>query len=137
VMTVATDGIAKEGNNSPRARAVKKRLVELFNHCRRGDYRSAASYLVYRGDDTARKWKDVYNYDHPEDREYVDGFCKNMKLLLEVIDNRYTFTKFHVEKESEGEWLVWQMRFRFDGKQKTNTLACLKIKGEYCLGDGD
>jgi hypothetical protein len=114
---------------------VKGRLVELFELAKDDKYSDAASYIVYRGMDESRKWKDVYDYENAKDQEDVVNICSRIKTYLEI-GGDYEFRKFKTETESEGEWFIWEVSF-YKLEDKRVYFAFLKIKGKYCLGDID
>lgn len=114
---------------------VQARLTELFALAKADKYSDAASYIVYRGKDDARRWKDVYNYYYENEDKEVSRVCKQIKELLEN-GGTCNFAKFKTEAESEGEWCIWEVNFSA-GEKKKVSFACLLIKGVYCLGDID
>jgi hypothetical protein len=115
---------------------VRRRLAELFELCRARDYVQAASYLVYRGDEKRRNWKDIYNYNNRDEQPPVEGVCTKIRDLLHGCDGQ-EYGSVRIEKESEGEWVALTVTFRKAGERTTLTFAFLKIKGKYCLGDID
>ena len=117
------------------AEKVKATLLQLFEYCANDDYYNCAFYFVYRGDDTTRKWVDVYDYTNEKDKNDVVEMCKQVKNIVES-GGEFLFKKFTTEKESEGTWCVWQVTFE-KGSKKTAYFACLKRKGKYALGDID
>lgn len=118
-----------------RADNVRASLIKLIEYCVNDDYQNASIYFVYRGDDSARKWVDVYDYTNENDKKDVITLCKEVKDIVEK-GGEFVFKKFTTKKESEGEWCVWQITFE-KGDKKTAYFACLKIKGRYALGDID
>jgi len=118
-----------------RADNVRSALVKLIEYCVNDDYQNASIYFVYRGNDSLRKWVDVYDYSNESDKKDVITQCKEVKSLVEN-GGEFTFKEFTTKKESEGEWCVWQIAFE-KGEKKTAYFACLKIKGKYALGDID
>ncbi|MBI2901417.1 MAG: hypothetical protein HYY17_14625 [Planctomycetes bacterium] len=116
--------------------AVKKRLQELFELCRKDEHEKAAPYFVYRKDDKARRWKDVYDFSKDEEKKEVVELCKRIKALLKEYEG-FEFGRFLVEKESEGEWCVIEVIFKKAEKRKKNSFAFLRIRDAYCLGDID
>ncbi len=116
--------------------AVKKDLMKLFKSCKAGRYAEAAGHIVYRGPDAKRKWMDIYDYSQPTERTEVEGVCGNIKELVKESD-AYEFSRFFEEPESEGRWLVWEMKFKKGAKQGAVLFAFLKIKGRYAVGDID
>jgi hypothetical protein len=110
----------------------KRDLVKLFQLCKDNDHRGAADYIVYRGSDETRKWKDTYDYDNETERYQVEQTCGRISSYLELAPD-FVFREFKKDKESEGTWHIWEVLF---GNKKVY-FALLKIKGRYCLGDID
>jgi hypothetical protein len=113
----------------------KARLEELFTVVRAQVPSAAAPFVVYRGKDPARRWKDVSNYADEEEAKHVDAVFQRAWNLL--VRGTPRFLEFRSEKESEGTWLVWTVAFgEGDGATKAE-LACLEVKGTIALGDID
>lgn len=110
----------------------KADLIKLFTYCKNGHPDSAALYIVYRGNDEQRKWKDTYNYENESEKFEVDQACIRIKKNLESSPD-FIFKEFKKETESEGTWHIWEVLF---GDKKVY-FALLKINGKYCLGDID
>lgn len=115
--------------------AVGERLQNLFVLSFTNNYKTAAKYIVYRGDDTSRAWKDVYNYYNEEEKKNVIDICKRIKNFL-VTGGDYELTDFTEEKESEGTWYTWLVEFQKGDKRKVS-FSFLKIGKKYALGDID
>lgn len=118
------------------AAIVKKRLLELFELCRADKYQQAASYIVYRGPDKEREWKDVTRTSNPVEQQAVLEACQRIKEYLLDSDG-YDFGHFSVQEESEGVWHVWEVFFATRTGKKKRYFAFLKIMGQYALGDID
>ena len=80
---------------------VQDQLEALFTACQDQDYATAAASIVYRGNDEARRWKAVSNYEAEDDKSYVDRVCKDIRDLLAGSDS-YTWGAYLEEAESEG-----------------------------------
>ena len=116
---------------------VKERLIELFELSKEGDYTVAASYVVYRGPDEAREWKDVCNTENEEELKDVMGICFRIKGYLDE-STGYTFEEYSTEEESEGVWCVWEVLFEREDKEPKKVYFCfLDIDGKYAIGDID
>ncbi len=118
-----------------RSEQVKARLIELFELCKNRDYEKAASYIVYRGNDTSRVWRDVYSFDNIDEQKYVVEVCEEIRSYFYDYKS-YEFSEFKTERESEGLWCIWKVVFS-EETNKNIYFAFLKIKGEYALGDID
>ena len=114
---------------------VKARLTELLGLVKAGKNAEAAAYIVYRGDDEARKWKSVCDYSAADEKRQVDRVCDDLREVIAL--GKPTFVKFDSEKESEGTWLVWEVKFGEGDSAKSIHMACLEIDGKIALGDVD
>ena len=101
-----------------------------------GRFYKAASYIVYRGNDKKRAWKDFVNYNNPDEKTETDGICKRVNRTAGRDDN-YHIIKFLTEKESEGTWHVLIVSYTVDGEDKKAAFAFLRIGNRYGLGDID
>jgi len=115
---------------------VKERLLELFELSQNDDYKSACSYIIYKGEDKTREWKDYLDENNSDELKDSKQICLRIKSYL-IECSEYEFKKFSTETESEGEWCVWKVDLFTSGKIKTQYFCFLKIKGKYCLGDID
>lgn len=116
---------------------VKQSIEHLFEIVESGDNSPAAQFIAYRGEDKSREWKDGYNYEEESERLATDKVCLQLQALKRGLDH-YEFVEFFKEKESEGEWNVWEMKFHYeDGSQEDVVLAFLRIRSHYLLGDID
>lgn len=110
--------------------SVKQRLVALFGLARAKKFADAAEYVVYRGEDPARKpWHEVCDYTR--DKQRVDVMLTRIGRLLQK--GEPVFTGFQAQRQSEGVWLVWSATF---GPKKAE-LACLELDGKIAIGDID
>lgn len=114
---------------------VGDRLQKLFVLCFTDNYKDAAKYIVYRGDDTSRQWKDVYNYNNENERKEVMQVCARIKNYL-VEGGDYELSEFTEKDESEGTWYTWLVEFK-KGSNKKVYFSFLKIGKKYALGDID
>lgn len=117
------------------AEATQARLAAFFEVVRAQVPAAAAPFIVYRGPDGARNWKDLANYANEDEKERVDGLFKETWGLLQLGAPR--FLTFRSERESEGQWLVWQVAFGEATGAKTVDFAWLDVKGTLGLGDID
>lgn len=115
---------------------IKTRVLELTDACRAVDKTPAISRFVYRGDDLARKWKSALRPDDPGALAFVTDACKRITAGLSA-SVRPEFTNFSAEVESEGVWLVWEVRFEGNGTVVREAFAFLEVDGDYLLGDVD
>lgn len=115
-----------------KADRVKRRLLELIDLAKAGDWRKAADYVVYSGDDEKRRWKDVCN---PEDQEEARGVGEVCGRTRAELGEGFEWGNFKTKSEGEGEWCVWEV---FTGKEKKKRHYCfLLVKGKYAIGDID
>lgn len=104
--------------------------------CQAGAVDRAAAYCVYRGPDERRRWRDVYNFAKEDERAEVVDICNRITAYLDE-SRGYDFVRFTTKRESEGEWNVWQVRFRRGKSVEKASFAFLRVKGRYALGDID
>lgn len=124
-----------EATRSPRDRAASA-MEALFAACRDGDLRAAASHVVYRGPDRARRWVSPTNPDAPDEAQYVQGVCGRIAALLQA-SSRHEKIAYESQRESEGVWHVWQVRFDTAQRPVTQAFAFLEVQGRFLLGDID
>ncbi|MGG9962510.1 hypothetical protein [Ferruginibacter sp. SUN106] len=101
-----------------------------------GRFYKAAAYIVYRGADKKRAWKDFVNYSNADEKTETDAIGKRVNRTAGQDDN-YRITKYITEKESEGTWHVLIVSYKADGEDKKAAFAFLKIGTRYGLGDID
>lgn len=119
-----------------KAEAVREALLQLFRHCQGGEIEKAADYVVYRGSDEMGAWKRTCNYADPDERNQVEGVCAAIRDFLKEGESP-EFLEFETETESEGEWLVWKVRFKKSGGAEEAWFAFLRVGDGYALGDID
>lgn len=135
-----------QANNADSA-GVAKTLHDLLTVCRtvdftdpkvttKGMFYKAAPYIIYRGDDKKRNWKDFADYSRPAEKKQVDEICERINRTTNQ-DSAYTITKYITETESEGTWHVLLVTYKKKGVEKTTAYAFLKIGNNYGLGDID
>jgi len=101
-----------------------------------GTFYKVAPFIIYRGDDKKRAWKDFANYNNEDEKNGVDNVCFKINQTVNQ-DSSYKILKFQKEKESEGEWNVLQIEYVKKGKTKIAAFAFLKVKNKFGLGDID
>ncbi len=139
---------AKAQTKRPDSLALAKTLHEILRICRSVDFADpkvtelgrfykAAPFIVYRGEDQSRKWKDIANYSLPEDKKGVDEVCERINRTANQDSLNYRIIKYHTETESEGTWHVLLVNYTRKGTQRTTAYAFLKIGNKFALGDVD
>lgn len=101
-----------------------------------GTFYKAAPYIVYRGDDKKRAWKDVANYSNVTEKKGVDETCLRINETVNR-DTAYTITRYFTETESEGTWHILRVRYTKKGTIREAAFAFLKIGNKFVLGDID
>ena len=100
--------------------------------CRGGDYPTASGLVAYRlRGDPARRWKDAYRVDHPEEHQAVVAVCDRINgsgVAEAVVIDR-------IEKEAESEG-VWHILFVTSGDREL-AFAFLPFGDSFILGDID
>jgi len=113
-------------------------MEKLIGICGSDDWSGAADLVAYRGDDPARRWKDVCDYSVPDEKQHVDDACSFIAGLLQAPGYAgHEFVEFWRDEESEGEWLVWVVVFDYGQETEQVVFASLAIGGSYALGDID
>jgi hypothetical protein len=122
-------------------------LKELFSICRSVDFKDprsfdlglfykAAPYIIYRGEDKARAWKDLANYKNENEKKLVDGICERINGTINR-DPNFKIVQYILQKESEGTWHVLLVTYDKKGITKRAAFAFLKIGDKFALGDID
>lgn len=126
---------------------VAKTLHELLGICKSvdfsdpktstlGTFYKAAPYIIYRGDDQKRNWKDFTNYSNTDEKQRVNEVCERINRTANQ-DSSFKITKYITETESEGTWHVLMVTYQRKGAEKTTAYAFLKIGDRFGLGDID
>lgn len=126
---------------------VVKTFKELLSICKNvnfadpkvqqmGTFYQAGAYVIYRGADEKRNWKDFANYARPEEKKGVDEVCYRINNTVNQ-DSSYTILGYHTEKESEGTWHLLLIKYLRKGVEKKSAYAFLKIGDRFGLGDID
>jgi hypothetical protein len=101
-----------------------------------GMFYKAAPYIIYRGSDEKRAWKDFANYSIAEEKIGVDAVCTRINESVNR-DSSYKIVKYITKKESEGRWHVLMISYIRNGTEKKAAFAFLKIGSRFALGDID
>jgi hypothetical protein len=126
---------------------VAKTLKELITLCRNVDFNDTktvpkdklnkiASYIIYKGDDEKRNWKDFANYADYLEKDRVDKMGLEISTTVSQAD-KYVITGFRTDTESEGKWYVLEVSYTQKRSTRNINFAFLKIKGRFGLGDID
>lgn len=138
---------AKAQNRANDSAQVAKTLKELLIICRTvdfadpnttslGTFYKAAPYIIYRGDDKKRAWKDFANYQTPEEKEGVDNICFRINSTINK-DTSFIITGYETQTESEGVWHILFIAYMKKGEKKKIAFAFLFVKNRFGLGDID
>jgi hypothetical protein len=101
-----------------------------------GTFYKAAPYIIYRGEDKKRAWKDFANYKQPSEKEGVDNICFRINGSVNQ-DSLYKITRYFTQKETEGTWHILLISWQKKGIPKETAFAFLKINNRFGLGDID
>jgi hypothetical protein len=140
-------GFVKAQNKSNDSAAVAKTFTSLLQICKTvdwadpkttqlGTFYKAAPYIVYRGDDKKRAWKDFANYSNATEKNGVNAACLRINETVNR-DTAYSITQYLTEKETEGTWHILLVRYTKNGSTKEAAFAFLKIGNSFALGDID
>ncbi|WP_271782972.1 hypothetical protein [Aquimarina algiphila] len=127
--------IKSHGQDTYKQETVKKTLLTIFELCEQNKCDQLAPYIVYRGKDSKRKWKDTCNSKNKEELERVQNICHRIQEFQKYDD--YEFSEFITQEESEGKWYVWKLTFNTKETPKIFYFAFLNINGSYAIGDID
>lgn len=114
---------------------VKNTLERMFTMCELQNDSALAEYVIYRGDDTSRKWKDHCQVNAADEMRQVISLRNRINNYL--LPNEYKFVEFTTQTESEGTWYVWELEVKFKYETQKVFFAFLNINGQYVLGDID
>ena len=134
-------------NKTADSLSAAKVLGELITICRTVDFADpkvselgifykAAPYIIYRGPDKIRAWKDFTNYSNESEKKGVDEVCQHINGTVNR-DSSYRIIKYFTERESEGIWHLLQFSYNKKGIDKNIIFAFLKIDNRFGLGDID
>ena len=126
----------KPEKKSGKEELVKKSLEKIFECAKNENYEELAKYIIYRGDDETRNWKDYANYNDEFEAKQVRNGCTIIKSYLDESD-KYEYGSYYTEVESEGEWNIMKVNFIKEDISKTVEFGMLFIKDEFRLGDID
>ena len=135
------------GQSSKDSLAVVKAMKELLAICKSVDFADpktsslglfykAAPYVIYRGNDEQRKWKEFCKYENAEDKKGVDETCYKINETINR-DSTYKIVRYSTKKESEGLWHVLFVSYKKKDVVKHAIYAFLKVNGRFGLGDID
>lgn len=114
---------------------VKQTILRMFEIVEAGRSNDLAEYILYRGEDKTRKWKDNCRYGNPDEKNNVQNI--HQRIVSSYLPYNYEFIEYSTQTESEGEWLVWEMKFDMGKGPKKVYFAFLKVGKRYLLGDID
>lgn len=144
VLLLSSYGFAQKTKDST---YVAQTLKEILTLCKTvdfsdpkvlelGTFYKVAPYIVYRGEDKKRAWKEAADYTREEEKKRVDEVCYKINNGVNQ-DSNFVITGFRTETESEGLWYVLTVSYIRKGKPKTAYFAFLKIQDKFLLGDID
>ena len=118
----------KAQNKTADSIAVTKRLQELLGICKNvnfadpkttelGTFYKAAPYIIYRGNDKKRAWKDFANYKSEEEKIGVNEVCYRINQSVNQ-DAGYKIIEYFTENESEGTWHILMINYINKGVEK-------------------
>ncbi len=146
-MFLITSPALKAQRSASDSVALVKTFKELLAICKNVDFKDtktielgtfykAAPYILYRGDDKKREWKDFANYKNADEKKGVDEVCLRINGTVNR-DSAYRIIKYFTEKESEGTWHVLMVSYKRNSIEKKAAFAFIKIGDHFGLGDID
>jgi hypothetical protein len=106
------------------------------NEKKLGPFYKASNFIIYRGENKNRAWKDYANYKNSNEKKEVDAVCERINNSVNQ-DPNYKIIKFFTKRESEGKWYIVEVLYFKQEQSKKAVFAFLKVKGHYGLGDID
>jgi hypothetical protein len=101
-----------------------------------GTFYKAAPYIIYRGKNKKREWKDLADYSNEEEKKEVDAICNRINNTVNQ-DTSYKIVQYLTKLEYEGKWHVLIVSYMRKGIEKHTAFAFLKIGKKFGLGDID
>lgn len=112
---------------------VKMSLEKIFKYTKDANHEKLAEYILYRGKDETRNWKDIADYNDPFEKQQVQAAAN---IIFNHVDGaEYKFGKYETEEESEGEWNVIHVTFTKNEKENTVIFSMLLVNGAFRLGE--
>ncbi|MGE0784629.1 MAG: hypothetical protein AB7S26_03000 [Sandaracinaceae bacterium] len=129
-----TESTATESTPTTKQR-VERAMDALIAACRADDVAAAAAYIVYRGNDAARRWRGPVDPSAPDEREAATHICERLNGLNGA---GYERGEYMTRQESEGVWHAFEVTFQTPDRGAENAiLAFLEVDGAFLLGDID
>jgi len=101
-----------------------------------GQFYKAAPYIIYRGTEKKRAWKDFVIYTNENEKVIADDICKRIIRSINL-DVNYKVVKYFTKKESEAVWHVLIVSYKINERENKASFAFLKIGKRFGLGDVD
>lgn len=124
-------------HTTPTAKAVLKRMVELFEIARDNEVERAKGYILYSGPDKARQFKDLANRDTDEDKREVESTLRRIREYLEYATDGYKLGRYITNEQSQGVWHAYEVFFNQGPDRQVKYFGFLAYQDTYCLGDID
>ena len=124
--------ISLSAQQKKEADEIKETLTVLFDLSKKDDYKTAASYIVYSGNDEKRKFVDTYNYNERVEAKDVKRIAKKIKALLDITDN-YKFLELTNDSQDGKTIFVQLVNFESSGQKLTTKFEFLKVGDKYLL----
>ena len=122
--------------------AVYAVLEEVFTVCNSAssegensdiiNFERLAKYILYSGNDAARKNKVPCDYNKTEDRKIVDETGKKIKTWLDSIEN-YKLSKYSLKKEGSVDVYGLLLTCKTNAHKKEMSFSFVKMKDNYLL----
>jgi len=96
-----------------------------------------APFIIARGEDDNREWKEPADPSRPDERLFVESALASVRYLMEASRGDYEIEGYESEDESEGEWNVLHVRFDTHEMEERRSFAFLPIGETFLLGDID
>lgn len=97
-------------------------------------YASAAKFIVYMGQDRARRYKVPADYAREEDQRGVSSVCERINNKIGPIDS---WGEVMTQKKRGQSWYAIEAQHMKKSRIKKNIFAFVEIDGKLYLGDID
>lgn len=116
--------------------SAEQQLKKIFDLCKNKNYAEASNYMLYNGEDAARKMKTTFNYKERKEKIEVDRLGKKIFALLDISD------KYEIRStsslDSDGmKWSVVKVAFISGTQEIQGSFKLAIVNGKYLLSEID
>ncbi len=111
---------------------VQSAVNSLIELCKKDDYKSIASLIIYDGKDESRYMKDTYNYSERKEATAVKRIGKKIKAFLDLSDS-HKFGKFSKSVQDKINRLNLEVIFINGEQEIAKTFTYIYINDKLLL----